>query len=372
MTSYPAIFGYGNQGADEPMKIGVEAGAAYECLLTLHVITCVGDYEAYTVGRAWFDAARAAAGPELLADIERFTAGSDTVWDRLLGLTSTVPAPHDVSALLAHLEATDAREIRLHLLGYYDRSCRHTTPAETILRAAEGDDEAQRTYLKAASLSNDIPWRSALRHLLEQDAAAMKMQLLAILSRWYALVFRRQEDEVMPALVADAKAKSALAKQMSLQRLILLATQDYEYVLEPGVQRVILIPTAIMRPWTVLASLPDTRLICYPLASEDGKRHGDAPPDQLVQLYKALGDERRLHILKKLATESYTLQELSDLFGIGKTTMLHHLVVLRGAGLIEVREPGKHYRLRAEMLPRAAEQLRAYLGASADPSGATQ
>jgi len=39
----------------------------------------------------------------------------------------------------------------------------------------------------------------------------------------------------------------------------------------------------------------------------------------MVMLYKALGDERRLHVLKKLATDTYTMQELADMLGVAKS-----------------------------------------------------
>jgi len=40
-----------------------------------------------------------------------------------------------------------------------------------------------------------------------------------------------------------------------------------------------------------------------------------ALPQRLVRLYKALADERRFRMLKKLATESYSLQEMADELG---------------------------------------------------------
>jgi DNA-binding transcriptional ArsR family regulator len=62
----------------------------------------------------------------------------------------------------------------------------------------------------------------------------------------------------------------------------------------------------------------------------------DAPPPRLVTLARALGDERRLRILRRLTAGSFTLQELADDFGVPKTTLLHHLVILRSAGLVRV------------------------------------
>jgi DNA-binding transcriptional ArsR family regulator len=348
----------------QPLTATIEASPAYEFLLTLHAITCAGDYEAYAVGRAWFDAVRAQAGPELLAAVEQFCVGCDTVWDQLLGLASNCPSPRDVPAFIAHLEATEPAEIRLHLLGYYHRAYRRTTPPDIILQAAAGQPEAQQRFLRAASFTDDIPWQAALRRFLTRDAATVKTDLLAILKRWYKEIFREQEPQLMPMLVRDAAAKRALARTMAPERLIAIAANGYEYVPEPDILRVLLIPTFIGRPWLIGASLLDTRILCYPVAAENLTPESDAPPSHLVQLCQALADERRLRILKWLTTGSYTLQEIADHFGVAKTTMLHHLVILRAAGLVRIRSSDKRYRLCRDAIAAISPLLDTYLNMS--------
>ena len=88
----------------------------------------------------------------------------------------------------------------------------------------------------------------------------------------------------------------------------------------------------------------------------------EVPSVRLVRLVKALGDERRLRILKRLATGSYTLQQLADYFDVGKTLMHHHLVVLRAAGLVHLLgDDNKKYRLRRDTLAQLAPLLEGYL-----------
>jgi DNA-binding transcriptional ArsR family regulator len=92
------------------------------------------------------------------------------------------------------------------------------------------------------------------------------------------------------------------------------------------------------------------------------------PPPYLVRRLKALADERRLRILRLLQHERRTLQELADEFGLPKTTIHHHLAMLRAAGFIHLREessrqymPHPRYTYRAEAVPRAIDALAAYL-----------
>ena len=57
-------------------------------------------------------------------------------------------------------------------------------------------------------------------------------------------------------------------------------------------------------------------------------------PLRLVRLSKALGDEKRLRILRALADGEKSLMELAEMFGLAKTTMHHHMIILRSAGLV--------------------------------------
>jgi DNA-binding IclR family transcriptional regulator len=90
----------------------------------------------------------------------------------------------------------------------------------------------------------------------------------------------------------------------------------------------------------------------------------DEPPERLVRLSRALGDERRLRVLRHLTTGDYSLQELSERFGIPKTTLLHHLVILRSVGIVRVG-PGANgrYSLRPGMPLELHRLLEGYLPA---------
>ena len=46
-----------------------------------------------------------------------------------------------------------------------------------------------------------------------------------------------------------------------------------------------------------------------------------------------------------------------------KTTMHHHMIALRSAGLVTLTSGTKRYRLRRDALPDVGELLRLYLGA---------
>ena len=339
--------------------IEIDFGLAYEFLVSLMLVNEEEDFE-YEIGNEWFDKVRTMAGTELLASIKQFHVHCNHLWKHLFGLAYESAAPKDIETFLAHLETVEPLEIRLHLIGYYRRSFRRTTPIDIILQAAEGDPEAQRQFLNTP-FPHDDDWQTGLRRIFSLDLETTKTTLLHILHQWYERVFRDQQEQLLPILERDAQAKQALQPTMSPERLIETATNGVAYVPEPGLRRALLIPSYLGRPWNDSCDYHDLKILCYPVADENVTEDLHVPPARLIRLYKALADERRLRILKMLMTRSYTLQEMADEFGVAKTTMHHHLSTLRTAGLVLI-QPDEHlYSLRHNMLSEVSTILDTYL-----------
>jgi DNA-binding transcriptional ArsR family regulator len=142
-------------------------------------------------------------------------------------------------------------------------------------------------------------------------------------------------------------------------------TRGVRYAVEPGIDRVLLVPHLVSRPWAIFTESGSTKIVCYGVDEADVS--GDAPPDPLVAAYKALGDETRLRLLRRLAVGPATLQELTELTGLAKSTVHGHLLVLRTGGLV-VTELSKRsaYALRRETLAQSAALLETYLEGTED------
>src|SRR5258708_34088966 len=102
-----------------------------------------------------------------------------------------------------------------------------------MLRAAEGDQEAQRQVLKTSS-SHDDHWQELLHRLFSIDPETTKASLLTILESWYERVFRDLEPQITPILERDLEAKRALKPTMSPERFIETATNALGHVPKPG------------------------------------------------------------------------------------------------------------------------------------------
>ncbi len=342
------------------LTVEVDAGLAFEFLLTLNVFYDQKGYE-YEVGNAWFEMVRQKATPELIATTSSFlTNTSWRYWSPLLGIVADLPSPRDVPTFLAYLESIEPYELRLHQLGYYHRSARKIVPLDIIYLAAQGDTEAQSQYLKIP-ISDDENRQAYARQLFATDPAVLKSRLLTTLQQWYEQVFRSLEQQVRPILERDAAAKRALKSTLTPEGLIEVATNGLKYVAEPGVRRILLTPSFVLRPWNEHMDYQDMMIFCYPVADESIEKDSPVPPARLVRLYKALADERRLRILKMLTSRSYSLQEIADEFGVSKTTMHYHLATLRTAGLVLAQPNENLYSLRPDNLSQVSELLHAYL-----------
>jgi DNA-binding transcriptional ArsR family regulator len=343
----------------QALTVQIEARPAYEFLMWLCVFTDMGDETNYEIGRAWFEAIRQKLSPLLLETIEQFSFYSHEMWEHISALAYTCPPPRDVPTLFAYLESIDPFELRLHMLGYYVRQHRRVTSPEVIYAAAQGDLEAQRKLIRS-SFPEDTSWQKSLRWILSLEPTAAKERLLEIVHGWYNEVFREQEERVVSILMRDVEARRAAQATLTPEQLIEACT-GWEYVPEPGIRRVILVPSYILRPFNGDAESGDTRIFYFPVADESINADASAPPERLMRMAKALADERRLRILRKLSGGSYTLQEIADDLGAAKTTIHHHLILLRSAGLVRMRMSDKRYSLRQDAFDHLEDLLKGYL-----------
>jgi len=141
------------------------------------------------------------------------------------------------------------------------------------------------------------------------------------------------------------------------------ATLGGEYVQEVGIDGLLLVPTYIGRPWVSQGRRLSSLLVCYPVSEEaQAPWAEEARLRRILRLSRALSDESRLRTLRLASTPS-TLQELADHFGLGKSTMHHHLAALKAAGLLRMRMADRRYALReqvvAELPGLLSEHLRA-------------
>jgi DNA-binding transcriptional ArsR family regulator len=347
--------------------LAIEIAPAYEFLMSLATVNELENREIAEVGTQWLDATHERAGTELMARLAEFTQGTGDFFIHLVPLAYEAPAPRTVESLLGHIETVDAREILLLFVGYHDYHMRRTVAPEVMRDAVHGDRAAARQLIDSFDAFPD--WQQFAERLLATDPEVIKQELLAILRGWYERAWSSEEERVLPILTRDAESKRAMALEMPFDRFVETATNGVSFVPHAGVDRLVLIPSWVNRPWVSYAEYGGAIFLVYPVADESLIADDDAPPLRLLRLTKALGDEKRLRILRILAAGPKTLVELAELLEVPKTTMHHHMVTLRSAGLVAVGAGAKEYRLRGDVMPNLAQMLGGYLAAADTTNG---
>ena len=349
------------------IEVEIEVAEAAEVLMSICALGDRDDYDTFDLGPDWLRDQLEAVPPDLLEAVDELKLGSMKVSAHLLGLVFETPKPRTFPAFLERLEATDPVEVKLHVFAYYGNSFSHLSGPDVIERAAKGDPEAREAFLQ--SIAEFSEKHETYRNLLELDGEVVKTKLLDLLPRWYEHVFAPHEQEWRQAAERDAESKRALARKRSPEQLVELATRGFQYTPGPAIRTIAFFPSWWMRPWVILWEHKGAKIFCYPIAPPPEEAEAGSPAE-LVRLYKALGDEKRLRLLKRLSDGPLTLGEAASELGLAKSTAHHHLAILRHAGFLTVREGDeKVYNLRLrDDLPEAGELLASYLGASRSSS----
>ena len=335
---------------ERSVEVEVADGPAFELLLSLFVLGTWEDEEPYEVGRPWVEQVRQRAGEELLADLARF-GGCGELWLSLLGLAHKVGAPHSVDSLVAAIESHDPAALRDRVLGISLHGA--DVDADLRRRAAQGDAGALDRVLEQRKLD---PGMVQLMRLEPAESLAL---IASVIRRFADQAF----DPVDPGAIArEAESRRSQVGGVDPEKLVESATNGITFELTPDVARVVLVPSVVVRPWVTITAENGTRFFCYSVPAEALAPGGTEPPAQLIEVYKALGDERRMQILAALAEGPMRLAELTERLDLAKSTIHHHLRTLRTAGLVRiVVGDDKVYALRDGAIRQAGSMLEAFL-----------
>lgn len=349
MSPEPLVHDYTDQRRRLP--VWVEVSPVFELLLALFSYQANFDDEdedhAELLDR--IDSQASSEVKEALGKV----AGCGAFWLTLIGVARSAPRPHTVDSFVTHLTTVDPVELRTQMLTNAGYTTSRGHDAQRIAAAAAGDREA----LAALSVSD-----GDLRRLLEMDPDETRTWLVDLLRAVDRDVELRLE-EVVPVLEQSAIATRSLASKMEAEDLVEYVTNGVTFDPRPGLAGIVLIPSVVVRPWVVISDHGSVRIFSFPVADQHLNLDPAAPPPQLVDVFKALGDERRLRILHMLAAEPRTLAELTEKLDLAKSTTHHHLRTLRHAGLVRVviNHDDKRYELRRSAVSEADELLRSYL-----------
>jgi DNA-binding transcriptional ArsR family regulator len=342
----------------KPHRVRLAMGFSFEMLSALWAFLDDENRPVYETSADWLRRVDRRLGTEAAA-IRRFAGGSLHFWDHVLGLAVEAGAPYDVPGLRRLIETMDGTELRHHLLGMHNGHVSRTADPELIRAVAAGDAVAQRTF-RRGTLSDDAPWQKAVRHILRVDGERLREELLHVLQRWHDVGFGPEEEEIHSILERELARVKATGRGEKRHVLLDRVTDNMRWAIDASQRDVLLAPSYVARPFIYYVEHRGTTLILFPVSDDSISGDGFGPSARLVQLAKALGDEGRVRVLHALRERDMTTSELVELLGVPRTTLWHHVLILRGAGLIRPTGKGPAQRtfgLREEALSELSDLL---------------
>jgi len=344
------------------LAVEAEARSALELLIGLSAAT----FPAETHDESWVPLLDRWSS-ELRESVLQVGEHSGEAWLHLLGLALELPAG-DARSFVEDLARVDALELRRHLVGVYVPAWVTLVGETTLEQAAAGDEQAIASLLEHPRYYAGRA-TEALPTLLSVPPKETKRRLITALRLFAEEAFSPSEQEIMAPIVTAAEAARELAVTPAPQAVIARVTRGYLYEPEPEFDRVVLVPHVAARPLLLLCQHRDARVICFPVSPEQLDPEASLAQDTLL-LGRALGDGRRVAILRRLASGDATLDELADATGLAKSTAHHHLAQLRAAGLVTLRGNARGYwfALRSEGLADAQRAIGDLVHAPHEPA----
>ncbi|WP_085994197.1 ArsR/SmtB family transcription factor [Oceanobacillus senegalensis] len=201
---------------------------------------------------------------------------------------------------------------------------------------------------------------SYLEFISKVSFEELKSHLIEVMTGWFKAVIEPNKEKLKSILLRDKALKEKMLNSLEPDQFVEWATDGVKYPPEPSVHKVLLIPHFIYRPWNVEADLEGVKVFYYAVANESISGESKFVPNKLlVQRFKALGDETRLKILKLIKEKNVSLQELTTKLDLGKTTVHHHLKILKSARLVS--QKSNEYSIDIKAIENLPMELEIYL-----------
>ncbi|KAA9006535.1 helix-turn-helix transcriptional regulator [Paenibacillus spiritus] len=224
-------------------------------------------------------------------------------------------------------------------------------PAANISRFLEELDSEEEAWWHARALEF-VP------SLTAQESGRIQRGYAPLLRIWHESYFRRVENQMLPLLIEDGNEKKLLQSKMDSVALVEYASGGVVIEEIPGLSTIVLLPTVHNRPINTYCQYRNLIMVQYPV--DIPVDNDDDPPTELLRMTKALSDPVRLRLLRYLANEPKSLWEMKNDLGQSGDMLMHHLMMLRVAGLLRIHlsDPdGERFSIR----PDGASELQLFL-----------
>jgi len=252
-----------------------------------------------------------------------------------------------------YVESLSSKKLKSIAIPYLGKETK-----ELINELLKGSDEALKELQHLTKDNNFMP--SYIEFISKVSVEELKTHLIEVMSGWFKAIIEPNKEKLDSILLRDKALKEKMLKNLEPDQFVEWATDGVKYPPEPSVHKVLLIPHYIYRPWNVEADLEGVKVFYYAVSNESISDESKYVPNKLlVQRFKALGDETRLKILKIIKEKNTTLQELTTELELGKTTVHHHLKILKSARLVS--QSSNEYKIVDNVIDNIKTEFNGYL-----------
>lgn len=354
--------------APRRIPIEIEGSVSHEVILTIwSVFSPKETGSGQDLGKKWSEKVFAATPEDLREELLALGGPWFYVWLSISSFLLSAPHPHDPDRMFDWLDSVDEMRLRRWILSHMS----HKNDQALIEQSATGDLDA---LIQLMDHDYDDPEKKKGSEEMVEFAKdimyteGLPQRYATALKRFRDEVFTEYEEEFGGAISRAAAARRAAPARGSAVEVIEEVTSGISFDIPLGVTRVVLVPSVVTRPLSLIDGSRGNLVVYYAVADEFINSDPEAPPSWLVRMFKALSDEKRLRILRRLGEGETTLDELTEMLSLSKSTVHHHIGQLRAAGLIRVHMPNdeqkskhRYYTLRKQSLTDARAFLDSYL-----------
>jgi DNA-binding transcriptional ArsR family regulator len=346
----------------KPPSMTWELGTAYDLMMSLEVLH---NPEGFGLRASW------AAGVR-----SRVPASERGVLEDSLKLVyvplvwiHTLPEPKDSAAVLWALRQMAPEERLVNLSHQGKPAGEHEQILSRVYERRSWDDQDQEQLQKVFK-SKKGHSKKDIHTILDwwsrpEEFGELYLQAL---QSYYQEFFAEEERRISPALQRASELAQELAQEKDLTELIEILSQGVKLFIDPDVTELVFAPSYWITPLILYNSVtPQQMIFVYGARPSDASLvPGEVVPDALLRGLKALAEPTRLKIIRYLSQEPLSPAQLSRRLRLRPPTVVHHLEVLRLAGLVRLNLeiPGERkYAARREGLEDTFKNITEFLQA---------
>jgi DNA-binding transcriptional ArsR family regulator len=283
---------------------------------------------------------------------------------------------------LAALEALDEDLVTYELsLAYGGIGC---TPPEGYGPELVHDARWRREVIAAVP---DDPQRAALAHAAFDDPVALRDRYARMLRRYWEAAFAEEWERLLPRIEAEVTAGAHALVTGGVPGLVaemlpegvwdgatssIVIEKDWDGdcdIAERG--RLLLVPTVYGWPRVMIELAPPWPLsVSFPLRDLRQPQVPHASDAEVVEGFRAVGDEVRLQIARLVAEHPRSTKELAELLSLSDSAISRHLKIMESARLVTSTRDGYFvlYGLQPDRLDVLGRALRNTLGLTQSPA----